>query len=144
VGRGADVHTTTLLVRAQIGGLAVVRARWPSAGPDQVGTEPDYRFSLANERTFLARIRTSLAFFAAGVGVVQLVPSLASRPQRLIVGLALVCLALFLSATSYRRWAQVERAIRLGEPLPRSALPLTLAAGLTAAIAFAALLLVSE
>jgi putative membrane protein len=115
----------------------------PSADRGNPGTEPDYRFTLANERTFLARIRTSLAFFAAGVGVVQLVPSLAARPQRLAVGLALVGLALVLAGTSYRRWARVERAIRLGEPLPRSSMPLALAAGLTVVIAVAALLLVS-
>jgi putative membrane protein len=31
------------------------------------GTEPDYRFTLANERTFLAWIRTALALLAGGV-----------------------------------------------------------------------------
>ena len=31
------------------------------------GQEPDYRFSLANERTFLAWIRTALALLAGGV-----------------------------------------------------------------------------
>jgi len=34
------------------------------------GDEPDYRFTLANERTYLAYVRTSLAFFAA-VGDVE-------------------------------------------------------------------------
>jgi putative membrane protein len=34
----------------------------------RVGEAPDYRFSLANERTFLAWIRTALGFLAAGVG----------------------------------------------------------------------------
>ncbi|NDV10205.1 DUF202 domain-containing protein, partial [Rhodococcus sp. IEGM 248] len=33
------------------------------------GTEPDPRFTLANERTFLAWIRTSLALFASGIAV---------------------------------------------------------------------------
>ena len=33
----------------------------------QQGEEPDYRFSLANERTFLAWIRTALAVLAGGV-----------------------------------------------------------------------------
>lgn len=31
------------------------------------GQEPDYRFSLANERTFLAWMRTALALVAAAV-----------------------------------------------------------------------------
>ena len=36
------------------------------------GKDPDYRFSLANERTFLAWIRTALAFMAAAIGIDQL------------------------------------------------------------------------
>jgi putative membrane protein len=39
----------------------------------QQGQEPDYRFSLANERTFLAWIRTALAILASGVALDQLV-----------------------------------------------------------------------
>ena len=42
--------------------------------PRSVGEEPDYRFTLANERTFLAWIRTALALIAGGVALVQLVP----------------------------------------------------------------------
>ena len=38
----------------------------------RLGEAPDYRFSLANERTFLAWIRTALGFLAAGVGLDQL------------------------------------------------------------------------
>lgn len=35
--------------------------------------EPDYRFTLANERTFLAWQRTALGLLAAAVALVQLV-----------------------------------------------------------------------
>jgi putative membrane protein len=42
----------------------------------RLGEAPDYRFSLANERTFLAWIRTSLGFLAGGVGLDQLAPDL--------------------------------------------------------------------
>ncbi len=35
------------------------------------GKKPDYRFTLANERTFLAWIRTALALMAGAVGVDQ-------------------------------------------------------------------------
>ncbi|WP_332600534.1 MULTISPECIES: YidH family protein [Citrobacter] len=43
----------------------------------RLGEAPDYRFSLANERTFLAWIRTALGFLAAGVGLDQLAPDFA-------------------------------------------------------------------
>ncbi|WP_143342795.1 YidH family protein, partial [Crossiella equi] len=42
--------------------------RWPERVYG-VGEEPDPRFTLANERTFLAWIRTSLGLMAAGVAV---------------------------------------------------------------------------
>ena len=41
----------------------------------EVGSTPDYRFSLANERTSLAWIRTSPGLLAGGVAAVQLVPA---------------------------------------------------------------------
>ncbi len=37
----------------------------------RIGEAPDYRFSLANERTFLAWIRTALGFLAAGAGSIS-------------------------------------------------------------------------
>jgi putative membrane protein len=45
--------------------------------PEPTGDEqePDFRFTLANERTFLAWIRTALALIAGGVAVAQLVPA---------------------------------------------------------------------
>ena len=42
--------------------------RWPRQ-VYAVGTEPDPRFTFANERTFLAWIRTALGFLAAGVAI---------------------------------------------------------------------------
>ncbi|EDX36625.1 MULTISPECIES: YidH family protein [Shigella] len=38
----------------------------------RLGEAPDYRFSLANERTFLAWIRTALGFLAAGGAPIKL------------------------------------------------------------------------
>ena len=92
---------------------------------------PDYRFTLANERTFLAWIRTALAMVAAGVAVVQLVPqfSLFSGGRHLL-GVLLIVLALVVSATSYLRWQRTERAVRLNQPLPPSRLPWLIAVGL--------------
>ncbi|MCI4177768.1 DUF202 domain-containing protein, partial [Dickeya dianthicola] len=48
----------------------------------QQGTTPDYRFSLANERTFLAWIRTALAFLAGAVAIDQFAPTLAPPAVR--------------------------------------------------------------
>ena len=47
----------------------------------RLGEAPDYRFSLANERTFLAWIRTALGFLAAGVGLDQLAPDFATHSR---------------------------------------------------------------
>ena len=46
------------------------------------GAEPDARYSLANERTFLAWIRTALAVLAAGVALDALDLSLAPGSSR--------------------------------------------------------------
>lgn len=98
------------------------------------GEEPDYRFSLANERTFLAWIRTSLGLLAGGVAVDQLTPDVAPAPLR--AALAVVCAlgGAVLGVTAYRRWRLVERAMRRGEPLPpsRTLLALTLGVALVA------------
>jgi putative membrane protein len=97
-----------------------------------VGRDPDYRFSLANERTFLAWIRTSLALLAGGVAVVKLVPQFGPPSGRLALGLALVSLGFLVASTSFLRWARNERAIRSGRALPYSRIPPTLAIGLAA------------
>ncbi|MGB6454192.1 MAG: DUF202 domain-containing protein, partial [Streptosporangiaceae bacterium] len=43
----------------------------PAAPDESAETEPDARFTLANQRTFLAWSRTALALVAAGLGIVQ-------------------------------------------------------------------------
>src|SRR5262245_33783032 len=108
------------------------------------GEEPDYRFTLANERTFLAWIRTGLALLAGGVAVVQLVPDLTPFPVRLALGLALILMALVLVATSYRRWRRVDTAIRQGSPLPRAWMPATVATALTLIIVLTITLIVLD
>jgi len=107
------------------------------------GEEPDYRFTLANERTFLAWTRTALAMLAGGVAVVQLVPDLAGRPARLTLGLILVGLALVIAIGGYQRWRRVQRAMRSGLPLPRPVLPAVIAGGLSLVIAVTVLLLIT-
>ncbi len=92
--------------------------------------EPDYRFTLANERTFLAWIRTSLALLAAAVAVVQLVPEFSVPWMRHVLGGLLALLSLVAAGTGLRRWLRVEHAIRRGLPLPRQRTPWIMTAGL--------------
>ena len=103
--------------------------------------EPDYRFTLANERTFLAWIRTALAMLAAGVAVVQLVPDLGSRSLRLVAGLVLAAMSLVLAATSHRRWRDVDRAIRSRTPLARPWQPALTAVGVSITVVIAMVLM---
>jgi putative membrane protein len=107
----------------------------------KVGQEPDYRFTLANERTFLAWIRTALALLAGGVAVIELVPSFSVAGGRHLLGIPLVVLSLLLSVSAYRHWLLGERAMRLNRPLPPSILPPVLAGALSL-ITIVALILV--
>lgn len=104
----------------------------------EVGEHPDYRFTLANERTFLAWVRTALALMAAGVAVVQLVPGFSVI--RHVLGFVLIALGGVLAGVSYAHWERNERAMRLGERLPHSPIPRVVAAVLALA-ALAALVL---
>jgi putative membrane protein len=97
--------------------------------PRAVGRDPDPRFTLANERTFLAWNRTALALIGGGLAAGQLL-DLHSRAARLVVALPPIALGLVLALTSYRRWQDNERALRLGEPLPAGGLHWLLAAGI--------------
>ena len=94
------------------------RPRWYEEGSD-----PDHRFSLANERTFLAWIRTSLALVAGAVAVLQLVPPFRVEGARVVIGLLLAAASLAAAVVAYVRWRATERAMRTGRPLPR---PVTL------------------
>ena len=82
------------------------------------GTEPDPRFTLANERTFLAWIRTSLAFLAGGVAVEAFTGDLFQEPVRKALSVILLLLGMFISGGSAVRWINVERSLRHGLPLP--------------------------
>jgi putative membrane protein len=94
-----------------------------------VGDEPDPRFSLANERTALAWMRTALALVAGGVAIVSL-SSLSSLPSWAAVLGAAACLAGgALAVRAVTAWARVERALRLRQPLPAPRALVTLAGG---------------
>jgi putative membrane protein len=96
-----------------------------SRGPRwyEEGEEPDDRFTLANERTFLAWLRTALALLAGAVALVQLVPAFAVPGARSGLAALLAVTAALLAAFGYRRWARVQRAMRNGNPLPMTWLP---------------------
>lgn len=96
-----------------------------------VEQEPDYRFTLANERTFLAWQRTALGLLAAAVALVQLVPELAIPGSRRLLGVGLAVLAVLTSGMGLLRWHQTDRAMRRGDPLPRHPSPVYLAVGLS-------------
>jgi putative membrane protein len=92
--------------------------------------EPDYRFTLANERTFLAWIRSSLSLLAAGIAVVQLVPAFPLPGLRTGTGGLLVVLAVLCAANGILRWQRVEHAMRRDRALPPQRAPWVLAIGL--------------
>jgi len=112
--------------------------RWFDAdGPQAEGTAPDYRFSLANERTFLAWIRTALALVGGGLAVAGLLPPLRIPHLREVLSVALMLLGAAIAVRAIDHWARAERAMRLGRPLPASRFPGVLAV----AVALGALLL---
>lgn len=82
-----------------------------------VGEEPDPRFTLANERTFLAWNRTALALIAGGVALEVL--GLDLHPgYRLAASLLLIVAGLALAPLAWWEWMRTERALRLSNPLP--------------------------
>lgn len=89
--------------------------RWPGWVYD-TGGEPAYASSLANERTFLAWIRTSLALMAGGVALDSVDTRLPEGLQRILAGL-LVALGIISAVGAWVRWARGERAMRRDEPL---------------------------
>jgi putative membrane protein len=100
----------------------------PPAGPAGEGTEPDPRYTFANERTFLAWSRTALALVVAGLGVVQLLPPFPGVPWgRHVLGVPLIVFGGVVAVTAYLEWVRNQRAMRLRQPLPQSVMPKLLA-----------------
>jgi putative membrane protein len=87
--------------------------------------DPDPRFTMANERTFLAWNRTALAFIGGGLAAHQLLH--AGRAGRLLIAVPLIVLGGVVGVAGYYRWRVAEDAIREGRPLGESRLPKLLA-----------------
>jgi putative membrane protein len=120
-----------------IGMMVLVQV--PEEAPE---SEPDYRFSLANERTLLAYLRTALGLDAAGLAAVQFLTDIGSHWVRVLAGLLLVGAGTVASAGGFLRWRAIQQAMRRSDPLPAAVLPVVLAGivavtSLIAAIAIA-------
>jgi putative membrane protein len=96
------------------------RRRFPASLYSR-GAEPDARFTLANERTFLAWIRTSLAFIAGGVALDSLVPGM-QPGLRLAASIVLIVTGIAAPVQAWLGWLSIEHALRANRPLPSPAL----------------------
>lgn len=105
-----------------------------------VGSDPDYRFTLANERTFLAWLRTALALLAGAVALASLVHDFGPREVRIAITALLLVMALVLTVGAYGRWERAERALRENRSLPMGVLPRLVIAGIVLIIAGAAVM----
>ncbi|MGA4847903.1 YidH family protein [Streptomyces sp. G5(2025)] len=103
------------------------------------GDTPDYRFSLANERTFLAWLRTALALIGGGFAVDQFLPDL-RWGWRIGLALALLAAGVLCSLRAVNHWVRCERAMRRGEDLPAGRFPTVL--GLVVAVVALAMVVV--
>ena len=123
-------------------GASVRRGRFGRPAWLDEGQDPDYRFSLANERTFLAWIRTSLALLAASVAVAQFLPPFTMAGSRPALAGVLALTGFGVAGAAYRRWARNERAMRNQQSLPHTSTFAVLALSLSI-IATGVLLLVA-
>ena len=110
------------------------------AANESTSDDLDPRLHYANERTFLAWIRTALALVTAGLVITQLLPGFKLAGGRRLVGIPLIVLGTFLAVAAFRQWDGNEKAMRTGRPLPQSHLPLVVAAGVAVVAAVAVVL----
>lgn len=113
----------------------------PSETEDD-GIEPDYRFTLANERTFLAWVRTALALLAGGIALEEVADSFASESTRTGLAITAVALSLVLAVSSFVRWRHVQWAMRRDLPLPHPWAVPVLATGVVTVSGIVAVVLV--
>ena len=126
--------------------MALERRPYPDRvpPPEDAPDHPDYRFTLANERTVLAWLRTALALVAGGVAVATYAPDLGVRWGAAAVAFALVSIGLATAVAGYRRWQANEAAIRGARPLPGNRLVPAVAAALVAVVVLVGVLVAVE
>lgn len=105
------------------------------------GKEPDPRFTLANERTFLTWLSTALALSAGGVAMAAVPEGVFVPWMRTTLAVMLVVLAALAAGMAYPRWRNIQRALRNETPLPPPALAAVFGYGV-AAVAVVALVLI--
>lgn len=117
----------------------------PEAGEIRAAVTPpiDYRFTLANERTFLSWIRTALGLLAGGVAVHTLALEQWATTFRTALAISCLLLSLLVAAGAYLHWRRIRAAMHAGRPLPGTVLVPLLSAGtaFVAVLACAAILL---
>jgi putative membrane protein len=119
----------------------MTRSKQSTKARPEDGSDPDARFTFANERTFLAWHRTALALVVAGLAIIQLLPPFPGAPWgRHLLAVPLIALGAVVSVTSYFEWNRDQQALRRDDPLPPSRLPRILAAAITAISLLAAAL----
>lgn len=96
------------------------------------GAEPDPRFTLANERTFLAWIRTSLGLTAGAVALEAFAGDEIPEVVRTPLACVLLVLAGLLAIVAFRRWISIEFAMRHKQPLPMPQASILLVLGISA------------
>jgi putative membrane protein len=96
---------------------------------EEPGYEPDYRFSLANERTLLSWIQTAFGLLALGLPLAGGIHGVSLPRWHHEIGLAAITLSLLIVPAAYRNWRRAQLAMRLGVRLPRDPLPVILASG---------------
>ncbi|QEE61426.1 DUF202 domain-containing protein [Salinibacterium sp. dk2585] len=97
------------------------------------GVEPDPRFTLANERTFLAWIRTALAFIAGGLALEAFAADSFAAPLRQALVLLVILLGILIAIGAAARWRRVELSMRHGRALPIPSIVPLLSLGVAAA-----------
>ena len=105
------------------------------------GQEPDPRFTLANERTFLSWIGAALALIATGVALEALGLGLTAGP-RIAASVLLIAAGIATPVQAWLGWYRTEQALRENRPLPSPFLAAPLAVVVVAAgvlVALAAL-----